>query len=116
MDHSSYSRTDYTKAPSLLLRRSHNRFQTDDLTDRFMRTETEHTIYLKDYAVSPYRIVSVDLDFLILAAHTRVRALLTVEPRETTAPGTPLVLDGDGLTLDSIAIDGLPGAVGLCGQ
>jgi aminopeptidase N len=73
-----------------------------------MRTETEHTIYLKDYAASPYRIVSVDLDFLIQAAGTRVRALLTVEPRETTAPGTPLVLDGDGLTLDSIAIDGAP--------
>lgn len=101
-------RLGYTNAPSLLLRRSHNRFQTDDLTDTFMRTETEHTIYLKDYTASPYRIVSVDLDFKILAENTRVRALLTVEPREDTAPGTPLVLDGDGLTLGSIAIDGAP--------
>jgi aminopeptidase N len=73
-----------------------------------MRTETEHTIYLKDYAPSPYRISHVDLDFLIGPETTRVRALLTVEPREGTAPGTPLVLDGDELTLGSIAIDGAP--------
>jgi len=73
-----------------------------------MRTDTEHTIYLKDYAPSPYRITAADLDFRITAESTRVRALLTVEPREDTAPGTPLVLDGDGLTLSSIAIDGAP--------
>ncbi|KQX34362.1 aminopeptidase [Devosia sp. Root436] len=73
-----------------------------------MRTETEHTIFLKDYTPSPYRIVSVDLDFKIGADNTRVRAQLTVEPREGTEPGTPLVLDGDELNLSSIAIDGLP--------
>jgi aminopeptidase N len=73
-----------------------------------MRTETEHTIYLKDYAPSPYRIVAVDLDFRIGAETTRVTAQLTVEPRESTAPGTPLVLDGDELSLGSIAIDGAP--------
>ncbi len=73
-----------------------------------MRTDTEQTIYLKDYAPTPYRIVSVDLDFRILEDATRVRAQLTIEPREDTAPGTPLVLDGDDLKLDSIAIDGAP--------
>ncbi|MEO8686111.1 MAG: hypothetical protein ABI414_14885, partial [Devosia sp.] len=73
-----------------------------------MRTETEHTIYLKDYAPSPYSILAVDLDFKISAESTRVRALLTVEPREGTAPGTPLVLDGNELSLTSIAIDGAP--------
>jgi aminopeptidase N len=73
-----------------------------------MRTETEHTIYLKDYAPSPYRISHVDLDFRIGSETTRVRALLTVEPREGTAAGTPLVLDGDELALSSIAIDGAP--------
>jgi aminopeptidase N len=73
-----------------------------------MRTETEHTIYLKDYAPSPYRIVAVDLDFRIGAEITHVTAQLTVEPREGTAPGTPLVLDGDELSLGSIAIDGAP--------
>jgi len=73
-----------------------------------MRTETEQTIFLKDYAPTPYRIVAVDLDFRILEEGTRVRAQLTVEPREGTAPGTPLVLDGDGLVLASIAVDGAP--------
>src|SRR5690606_28405347 len=74
----------------------------------FMRTETEQTIFLKDYAPSPYRIVSVELDFRILEENTRVRAQLTVEPAEGTEPGTPLVLDGDELKLTSVAIDGLP--------
>ncbi len=73
-----------------------------------MRTETEQTIYLKDYAPTPYRIASVELDFKILEESTRVRAQLTIEPREGTAPGTPLVLDGDELKLDSIAVDGAP--------
>ncbi|KFC71175.1 Aminopeptidase N [Devosia sp. LC5] len=73
-----------------------------------MRTETEHTIYLRDYAPSPYKITAVDLDFRILADTTRVRALLTIEPQAETAPGTPLVLDGDGLKLGSVAIDGAP--------
>lgn len=73
-----------------------------------MRTETEQTVYLKDYAPTPYRIVSVDLDFRVLEEATRVRAQLTIEPRPETAPGTPLVLDGDGLKLETIAIDGLP--------
>ena len=73
-----------------------------------MRTETEHSIFLKDYTPSPYRITAVDLDFRIEAETTRVRALLSVEPREDTAPGTPLVLDGDDLNPTSIAIDGLP--------
>ncbi|MCP8884226.1 aminopeptidase N [Devosia sp. XJ19-1] len=73
-----------------------------------MRTESEQTIYLKDYAPTPYRIVSVELDFKILEDSTRVRTQLTIEPREQTAPGTPLVLDGDELKLDSIAVDGAP--------
>ncbi len=73
-----------------------------------MRTETEQTIFLKDYAASPYRIVSVELDFRILEENTRVRAQLTIEPAEGTAPGTPLVLDGEDLKLTSVAIDGLP--------
>jgi len=73
-----------------------------------MRTETEHTIYLKDYAPTAYRIISVDLDFKIEPGVSQVRAQLTVEPREGTAPGTPLVLDGEDLKLEEIAVDGAP--------
>lgn len=99
-------RPEYTNLPSLLLQLCHRSIQT--VVDLPMRTETEHTIYLKEYAPSPYRISHVDLDFSIGSETTRVRALLTVEPREGTAPGTPLVLDGDELALSSIAIDGAP--------
>ncbi len=73
-----------------------------------MRTETEHTIYLKDYAPSPYAIDKVELDVKIGPVASRIRALLTLTPRAGTAPGTPLVLDGDELKLDSVAMDGLP--------
>ncbi len=59
----------------------------DDLSGKDMRTETEHTIFLKDYAPSPYRILSVDLDFAITADLTRVVAQLTVEPLEQHRAG-----------------------------
>ena len=60
-----------------------------------MRTETEHTIYLKDYVPTPYRVDKVELDVRITPETSRVRALLTLSPREGMEPGTPLVLDGD---------------------
>jgi len=73
-----------------------------------MRAEDEHTIFLKDYAPSPYLIERVDLDVKVDPGTSLVRALLTIVPRDTTPPGTPLVLDGDELVLRSVAIDGLP--------
>src|SRR5437868_1960052 len=73
-----------------------------------MRDETDQTIYLKDYAPSSYRIDRVELDVRLAPGTSRIRALLSVTPRSTTAPGTPLVLDGDELKLSSVAIDGLP--------
>ena len=73
-----------------------------------MRAEDEHTIYLKDYVASPYLVEKVELDVRVDPGTSRVRALLTIAPREGTAPGTPLMLDGDELALQSIAIDGLP--------
>ena len=73
-----------------------------------MRTETDHTIFLKDYAPTPYAIDKVELDVRIAPDAAQVRALLTISPRPGTAPGTPLVLDGDELKLSSVAIDGAP--------
>jgi aminopeptidase N len=73
-----------------------------------MRGENEETIFLKDYAPSAYVIEKVELDVSIVPETARVRSLLTIVPREGTAPGTPLDLDGEELKLTSIAIDGLP--------
>ena len=73
-----------------------------------MRGENEETIFLKDYVESPYLIEKVDLDVRIAPDTSRIRTLLTISPRPATAPGTPLVLDGEELKLNSIAIDGLP--------
>jgi aminopeptidase N len=73
-----------------------------------MSSAADQTVYLKDYAPSPYRIERVELEVEIAPEIARVHALLTISPREDTAPGTPLVLDGDELALDSIALDGAP--------
>ncbi len=73
-----------------------------------MRADDEHTIFLKDYAPSPYAIEQVDLHVRIEPGKAMVRSLLTVVPRAGTEPGTPLVLEGEQLKLHSIAVDGLP--------
>ena len=73
-----------------------------------MTIETENTIYLRNYAPSPYKIEKVELEVDIVPEVSTVHAWLTIVPREGTAPGTPLVLDGDELTLDSVAVDGAP--------
>jgi aminopeptidase N len=73
-----------------------------------MRGENEQTIYLKDYAPSPYLIEHVNMEVSFAPDTSIVRAQLTIVPREGTAAATPLVLDGDQLKLQTIAIDGLP--------
>ncbi|WP_423068745.1 aminopeptidase N [Devosia sp. CN2-171] len=74
-----------------------------------MRGENEETIFLKDYAETPYAIEKIELDVRIAPETSIIRTFLTLAPRAATAPGTPLVLDGaETLTLRSIAIDGLP--------
>jgi aminopeptidase N len=73
-----------------------------------MRGENDETVYLKDYAPTPYLIERVELDVAIHPGQSRVRALLTIVPREGTEAGTPLELDGENVKLETIAIDGLP--------
>ena len=55
-----------------------------------MRGENDETIFLKDYAPTPYLIEKVELDVGIAPDISTVRALLTVAPREGTAPGAPV--------------------------
>ena len=52
-----------------------------------MRGETDETIFLKDYAPTPYVIEIVELDVAIAPETSRVRALLTISPRDGTSPG-----------------------------
>ncbi|MGN6100480.1 MAG: aminopeptidase N, partial [Devosia sp.] len=73
-----------------------------------MSNPVEATVFLKDYAPSPYVIERVELEVNIVPETATVHAWLTIAPREGTTPATPLVLDGDELILDSVALDGAP--------
>ncbi|TPN83080.1 aminopeptidase N [Mesorhizobium sp. CU2] len=71
-----------------------------------MRTDTGHVFKLEDYRPSDYLIPKTSLDFRLSPDTTRVTAVLTIERREGVSNSAPLVLDGDGLTLLGVAIDG----------
>jgi aminopeptidase N len=74
-----------------------------------MLTPSARTIHLKDYAPPAFLIRTIDLDFDIRDDFTLVGANLAIErnPRSKDQHG-PLVLDGDEIALESIAIDGRP--------
>jgi aminopeptidase N len=73
-----------------------------------MRTETPITIRLEDYRPSDYLIGTVALAVSLHPTATRVRAELSLRPNPAGCAGAPLVLDGDDLTLVSLALDGTP--------
>ena len=61
----------------------------------------------EEYRPPPYTIDSVELDFELGEELTRVTAVSQVRRTADGAQDAPLVLDGQGLMLESIAIDGL---------
>ncbi|MFG6176705.1 aminopeptidase N [Halomonas sp. THAF12] len=65
-------------------------------------------IYLSDYRPPAYRVTHAELSFDLDPAATRVKARLHVERHPEHVAGEPLELDGEQLTLKSIAIDGQP--------
>ena len=67
-----------------------------------MRTEDPRAIRLADYQAPAFRIVTVTLGFALDPEATRVTAHLEIVRK---APG-PLVLDGEAMTLVSLALDG----------
>src|SRR5262245_26797085 len=69
-----------------------------------MRTDEPHPIRLKDYRPPDWLVETVALDL----AATRVRATLTLKPNPKAAAPAALMLDGDGLTLVSVKLDGTP--------
>ncbi len=73
-----------------------------------MKTESGQVVRLKDYRPTPYAIATVDLDVQLDPAETIVHSRLAFSRRDGTDAGTPLVLDGDELTLVAAAIDGRP--------
>jgi aminopeptidase N len=73
-----------------------------------MRSDTGQVFRLEDYRPSDYLIPLTHLDFDLSPEATLVTAELTVERRDDVPETTPLILDGDGLELVGLAIDGKP--------
>jgi aminopeptidase N len=71
-----------------------------------MRTDTGQVFKLEEYRPSDFRIVETNLTFRLEPKATQVIAVLTIERAAGIAATAPLVLDGDGLTLKRIEIDG----------
>ncbi len=72
-----------------------------------MKTDQHQRRYLKDYRPPDFTIESAALDFSLHPTRTRVGSRLTIR-RVGGEPGSPLVLDGVGLELLEIEIDGDP--------
>ncbi len=64
-------------------------------------------VRLADYRPTSHRVTGVDLAFDLDPKATIVTATTGFVRRDETAPGTPLVLDGDEVTLVSVALDGV---------
>ena len=70
-----------------------------------MRTDTALPIRLKDYREPDWLVETVSLDFSLHPTQTKVRATLALKPNPAAA-AAPLVLDGDGLTLAGLKLNG----------
>ena len=70
-----------------------------------MRDPAPQVVRIQDYTPPAFLIPRVELDFDIQADFTRVRAQLTIV-RSTADKSAPLVLDGEELALESLALDG----------
>jgi aminopeptidase N len=70
-----------------------------------MRTDTAQPIRLKDYRPPDWLVETVSLDVSLHPNATKVRATLALKPNPR-GPAAPLVLDGDGLSLVSLKLDG----------
>ena len=65
--------------------------------------------FLKDYTPPDFLIEEVKLDVALAPKAARVTSNLRLRPNPKAASGRrPLVLDGEGLTLESLALDGKP--------
>ena len=70
-----------------------------------MRTDIAQPIRLQDYRPPDWLVETVALDVSLHPTQTKVRATLALKPNPQSATA-PLVLDGDGLSLVSLRLDG----------
>src|SRR5687768_3651082 len=71
-----------------------------------MRTEEARAVRLADYRPPDWLVETVHLDVKLDATKAPVRATIKFKPNPATAAPAPLKLDGDGLTLVSLKLDG----------
>ena len=71
-----------------------------------MRTEQARPVRLENYRPPDWLVETVDLDVSLHPAATKVRATLRMSPNPKAGAPAPIVLDGDGLTLTSLKLDG----------
>ncbi|MCK5121972.1 MAG: hypothetical protein KAQ91_08300, partial [Methylococcales bacterium] len=73
-----------------------------------MQDANPKTIYLNEYTVPEYLIDNVELNFILDEQKTRVVSTLTVQANPNSqVQNAALVLQGEGLELVSVAIDGV---------
>jgi aminopeptidase N len=70
-----------------------------------MRTDIAQPVRLKDYHPPDWLVETVSLDVSLHPTATRIRAAIALKPNPNTT-AAPLVLDGDGLSLVSLKLDG----------
>jgi len=70
-----------------------------------MRTEQARPVRLDEYRPPDWLVETVELDVSLHATATKVRATLKMSPNPQAAPA-PIVLDGDGVTLSALKLDG----------
>ena len=72
-----------------------------------MRTEEARPVRLEDYRPPDWLINAIALDVSLNAQATRVRTTLAVKPGSNGGTPAPLVLDGERLRLERVALDGV---------
>ncbi|HEX4552430.1 MAG TPA: aminopeptidase N, partial [Xanthobacteraceae bacterium] len=72
-----------------------------------MRTEEHRPVRLSEYRPPDWLVETVHLDVKLHPTQTPVRATMNFKPNPAAGAPAPLVLDGDGLTLVSLKIDGV---------
>src|SRR6478735_7991632 len=73
-----------------------------------MRTEEHRPVRLSEYRPPDWMVETVALDVKLHPTQTPVRSTLKLKPNPAAGAPAPLVLDGEGLTLVSLKIDGAP--------